>query len=152
MSLDGEGMAMGETANAASVPGWFWAGGVAVLLWEALGCFMYVSQVTTNPATLPHDQRAIWTAAPAWMIGAYALAVWVGLAGAVLLLMRRRLSVAVLLTSLIAVIVQFSALLIVSQLRESISSDALALPIVILLAGYGAWQFAKLAMRRGWLR
>ena len=76
--VDGEG----EVHN---VPGWFWAGAVMALLWEAFGCFMYVSQVTTDPATLPIDQRTMWEASPSWMIAAYAIAVWVGLIGAVLL-------------------------------------------------------------------
>lgn len=148
----GVGPAVDAGPKLEGVPGWFWVAAIAVLLWEALGCFMYVSQVTTDPATLPLDQRAIWDAAPVWMIGAFALAVWVGLAGAVLLLMRKRLSVPVLLASLIAVVVQFSALVVVPQLRESISSDALTVPIVIIIAAYAIWQFAKLAARRGWLR
>ncbi|MBA3666908.1 MAG: hypothetical protein H0W65_04200 [Sphingomonas sp.] len=141
-----------STAEANAVPGWFWVAAVAVLLWEAVGCFMYVSQVTTDPATLPLDQRAMWAATPAWMIGAYAVAVWVGLIGAVLLLMRRRLAAPVLLVSLIAVVVQFSALALVPQLRETTSSDMLAVPIFIIIAGYIIWQFAKLSSKRGWLR
>ena len=142
--VDGEG----EVHN---VPGWFWAGAVMALLWEAFGCFMYVSQVTTDPATLPIDQRTMWEASPSWMIAAYAIAVWVGLIGAVLL-MRRKLSVPVLLVSLLAVVVQFSALVLVPQLRETTPSDALLVPVIIVIACYVIWQFSKLADRRGWLR
>ena len=143
--VDGEG----EVHN---VPGWFWAGAVMALLWEAFGCFMYVSQVTTDPATLPIDQRTMWEVSPSWMIAAYAIAVWVGLIGAVLLLMRRKLSVPVLLVSLLAVVVQFSALVLVPQLRETTPSDALLVPVIIVIACYVIWQFSKLADRRGWLR
>jgi hypothetical protein len=143
---------MDDQAPTTSVPAWYWVAAVAALLWEAIGCYMYVAQVTTDPATLPLDQRALWDAAPAWMIGAYAIAVWSGLIGALLLLARRALAVRVLLISLIAVLVQFSALLIVPQLRQTISSDALAFPIVIIIACYVIWQFSKLASKRGWLR
>ncbi len=135
-----------------AVPGWFWAAAGLALLWEILGCFMYVSQVTTDPASLPIDQRAMWEASPTWMIAAYAIAVWIGLAGAVLLLMRRRLAVLLLLVSLVAVLVQFSALVLVPQLRDSTPSDALLVPVVIIIACYAIWQLAKLAQRRGWLR
>lgn len=134
-----------------TVPGWFWGGAWLSLLWEAFGCFMYVSQVTTDPATLPIDQRAMWEASPDWMIAAYAIAVWVGLIGSALLLMRRKLAVQVLLISLVAVVVQFSALVFVPQLRETTPSDALLVPVVIVIACYAVWQFAKLANRRGWL-
>ena len=143
---------IGSEVTSTTVPGWFWAAAGLALLWEVLGCFMYVTQVTTDPATLPLDQRAMWEAAPAWMIGAYAIAVWVGLIGAVLLLMRRRLAIPLLLVSLIAVLVQFSALLLVPQLRQTTPADALALPIAIIVACYAIWQLAKLAQRRGWLR
>ena len=55
----------------------------------------------------------MWDATPTWMVAAYAIAVWVGLAGALLLLLRRKLAVPLLLVSLIAVIVQFSGLFLV---------------------------------------
>ncbi|RIX32130.1 hypothetical protein [Sphingomonas edaphi] len=142
-------MVDGEVRN---VPGWFWAGAALALLWEAFGCFTYVSQVTTDPATLPIDQRAMWEASPSWMIAAYAIAVWVGLIGAALLLMRRKVAVPVLMVSLLAVVVQFSALVLVPQLRETTPSEALLVPVVIVIACYVIWQFSKLAARRGWLR
>ena len=55
----------------------------------------------------------MWEATPPWMVAAYAIAVWVGLAGAALLLMRRKLAVPLLLVSLVAVVVQFGGLLLV---------------------------------------
>ena len=134
------------------VPTWFWIGAGLALVWEAIGCFMYWSQVTTDPATLPLDQRAMIEAAPMWMTAAFAISVWTGLAGAVLLLMRRKLAVPLLLVSLVAVVVQFSALLLVPALRDRTPSDALFLPIVILVACYGIFILARLANRRGWLR
>jgi hypothetical protein len=78
--------------------------------------------------------------------------VWVGLAGAALLLMRRKLAVPLLLVSLIAVIVQFSGLFLVPQLRETVPDTALAGPIVVLVACYLIFHLARLIGRRGWLR
>ena len=56
---------------------------------------------------------------------AYAVAVWVGLVGAILLARRHRLAEPLLLISLVAVIVQFSALLIVPELRNLTTSRTL---------------------------
>ena len=133
------------------IPTWFWIAAGLALVWEAIGCFMYYSQVTTDPATLPLDQRAMWDAAPVWMTAAYAVAVWVGLAGAILLLMRRKLAVPLLLVSLVAVVVQFSALLLVPELRDRTPSDAYLLPIIIFVACYAIYMLARRARKRGWL-
>ncbi|MEA1071941.1 hypothetical protein [Sphingomonas sp. LY160] len=138
--------------RAGVVPTWFKVAAVAAVLWEVIGCFMYVSQVTADPATLPLDQRAMWEAAPTWMVAAYAIAVWVGLIGAVLLLMRQRLAEPVLLVSLVAVVVQFSALLLVPALRDRTPSDALLGPIIIFVVCYGIWMLSRIARKRGWLR
>ena len=134
------------------VPRWFTAVAIAAVVWELLGCAMYLMQVSIDPATLPSDQRALWDAAPTWMMAAYAIAVWVGLVGAILLVMRRRLAEPLLLVSLVAVIVQFSALLLVPELRNLTTSDALFLPAMILVACTIIWQFARTARRAGWLR
>lgn len=133
-------------------PRWFTLAALAAVAWEIVGCAMYLMQVRVDPASLPVDQRALWDAAPGWMVAAYAVAVWVGLAGAILLVMRRRLSEKLLLVSFIAVLVQFSALLLVPELRNLTTSDALFLPFVIIVACYVIWHFAFTSRRAGWLR
>ena len=113
---------------------------------------MYISQVTADRAALPLDQRAMWDATPSWMVAAYAIAVWSGLVGAVLLLLRRKLAVPALLVSLIAVVVQFSGLFLVPQLRQTVPDTALVAPIALILCCYLIFLFARLAQKRGWLR
>ena len=135
-----------------AVPGWFYAVAAVALLFEAFGCFMYISQVTADHAALPLDQRAMWDATPTWMVAAYAIAVWVGLIGSVLLVMRRKLAVPLLLVSLIAVVVQFSGLFLVPQLRQTVPDTALVTPIALILCCYLIFMFARLAHKRGWLR
>ena len=141
-----------EISEKPAIPAWFWAMAVLALLFEAFGCFMYVSQVSADHAALPLDQRAMWDATPAWMTAAYAIAVWVGLAGAVLLLLRHRLALPLLLVSLVAVVIQFSVLFLVPQLRQTVPESALIAPIALILCCYLIFQFARLARRRGWLR
>ena len=134
------------------VPAWFCIGAFLALLWECVGCFMYVTQVTTDPATLPIDQRAMWNATPPWIVGAYAIAVWVGLLGAVLLLMRRKLAEPLLLVSLLAVVVQFGGVLAVPAIREVTPDSAYTFPIIIFVVCYGIWMLARRARKHGWLR
>ncbi|MCY7340021.1 MAG: hypothetical protein LH465_08770 [Sphingomonas bacterium] len=143
---------MDDKQIATAVPGWFRPLAGLALLWQAFGCYMYLTQIGADPAGLPLDQRAMWDATPSWMIAAYAVAVWVGLVGAGLLLLRRRLAVPLLLISVIAVVVQFSGLLLVPALRQITPSDALAMPIIIFVVAYGIYHLATLARKRGWLR
>jgi len=143
---------MEETRQASTVPNWFWAAAGLALLFEAFGCYMYFAHVTADRASLPLDQRAMWDATPMWMVAAYAIAVWVGLVGAVLLLMRRKLAVPVLLVSLIAVVVQASGLFLVPQLRQTVPDSALTGPIAIIVICYLIFMLARLAHKRGWLR
>ncbi len=133
-------------------PRWFTIAAIGAVLFELAVCTTYLMQVLVDPAALPVDQRALWDAAPGWMVAAYAVAVWVGLIGAILLVMRRRLAEKLLLVSLVAVLVQFSALLLVPELRNLTTSDALFLPFVIIVVCYVIWHFAWTARRAGWLR
>lgn len=146
-----------ETATVAEsgrVPAWYWAAAVCALLFECLGCFFYLAEVRLTPeqiAMLPLDQAAMLSARPGWYYAAFGVAVWVGLAGSVGLLLRKGWAVPALLISLIAVIVQFSAILIVPEMRN-MTSDALLGPILVALVCYGIFMLARLAKRRGWLR
>jgi hypothetical protein len=136
-----------------NVSAWYWIAAVGALLFECLGCFFYLAEVRLTPeqiALLPLDQAAMLSARPAWYYAAFGVAVWVGLAGTVGLLLRKTWAVPALLISLVAVIVQFSAVLIVPAMRN-VSSDELLGPIVVALVCYGIFMLARLAKRRGWL-
>ena len=149
--MDEAGVQVGATA----VPAWFWIVAIAALLFELLGCFFYFVEVRMSAAdiaALPLDQAAMLAARPSWYYAAFGIAVWVGVAGAVLLLLRRRWAVWALLISLVAAIVQFSSVLIVPEMRAMTPSDALFVPITVIIVAYAFWQFSKLAGGRGWLR
>lgn len=136
------------------VPTWFWIGAGLALLFEALGSYLYLAEVTMTAAqiaALPIDQGAMLAGRPSWYYAAFAVAVWVGLAGAALLLLRRKLAVPMLLVSLVAVVVQFSSVVLVPAMRVT-SSDELLVPIIVFVACYGIFMLARIANRRGWLR
>ena len=137
------------------VPGWYWAVAVLALLWEGLGCFAYVMQVGMDPAQLaamPPAQREIWESMPIWVTCAYALAVWIGLAGAVGLLVRRRWARAAFAVSLLAVLVQFGWTFLATPILTTIGTSAAAFPAFILLMAAILLWFSDHAAKKGWLR
>lgn len=134
------------------IAGWYMPAAIASLLFMLLGCVTYVIHVTADPATLPLDQRAVYEAEPLWVTAAYALAVWVGLLGTALLVARRKLAQPLLLVSLAAVLGWLAGLILVPALRETISSNDLAVAIVVAAITWTIFWFARHSSQRGWLR
>jgi len=131
--------------------GWFRPAAIAATLFMLLGAASYLFSVMADPTTMSLDQRAVYEAEPWWMTGAYGLAVWPGLMGAVLLLLRKKIAVPVLLLSMIATIVWFAGFLFVRDLRLNMSSDELAAPAIILVLTWTIYWFARHSGQRGWL-
>jgi hypothetical protein len=143
---------MDEDHASKPVAAWFMVAAVASLLFMGLGCVSYLMHVLADPNAMPLDQRAAYDAEPIWVTGAYAVAVWVGLAGTVLLVMRRKLAEGALLISLVAVLVWLAGLVIVAPLREAMSANDLLVAIVVTALTWTVYWFARHSRLRGWLR
>ena len=88
-------------------PWHLWVVGVIALLWSSMGAFDYLMTQTKNEAymgSFTPEQLEFFYGLPYWVVAAWAIAVWGGVLGAVLLLLRRRLAVWVFLASLIAMV------------------------------------------------
>jgi hypothetical protein len=134
------------------VAGWYMPAAVASLLFMALGCIMYLMHVLADPAAMPLDQRAANEAEPLWVTAAFAVSVWVGVAGAILLVLRKRLAEFLLMVSLAAVLVWLAGLLVVTGLRENMSANDLLVAIVVTALTWTIFWFARHSRQRGWLR
>jgi hypothetical protein len=131
---------------------WYMAAAIASVLFMIVGCAGYVLDVTAAPESIPVDQRVIYEARPAWQIAAYAIAVWVGLGGAVMLLLRRKLAEPLLLVSLIAAVFTFLPYVTVPAIRDNISTSDIGAAIVVLAITWTIFWFARHSRQRGWLR
>lgn len=132
--------------------GWFKYAAIASILFMGIGCWGYVASVRTDPNALPLDQRNLMLARPTWMVAAYAIAVWVGLVGTVLLLMRRKLAEPLLLISLVAAVVTFLPYAIVPAVSDLVTANDIAVAVIVLMITGTIWQFARHSRQRGWLR
>ena len=144
------------TPAAGRTPVWFWIVAGLALLWEAMGCYAYVSQVSMTEeamAKLPAEQVAIWKAMPVWATAAYAIAVWAGLAGAIALLMRRKWAQPLFLVSLLGVIVQFgwtflgTDILKTMPIGQSAPFPAFIAAVAALLVWFSGWAGKKGLLR-----
>jgi len=77
-------------------PAHLWVVGVLSLLWNFFGCLDYTMTNLKNAAWLAKmspDQLAYMNSLPGWLTAFWAIGVWGGLIGSILLLMRNRYAV-----------------------------------------------------------
>jgi hypothetical protein len=108
--------------------------------------------VLADPAQMPLDQRAAYEALPAWVNGAYAVAVWIGAGGALLLVLRKKLAEPLLLVSLVAVLVWLAGMMLTAGVRENMSANDLIIAIVVVALTWTIFWFARHSRQREWLR
>src|SRR5205085_4851208 len=101
------GKDMQQTASARA-PAHLWIVGILTLLWNGFGCFDYFMTKTNNQGYLsqmPADAVAYANSLPGFATFFWAIGVWGGLAGAILLLMRSRHAVLAFAVSLVGAVV-----------------------------------------------
>ena len=142
---------MTEPYERQPVARWYMIGAIASVLFMALGCAVYVMHVTADPAALPLDQRAAYAAEPSWLTGLNAVAVWVGVIGAILLVIKRKSAETVLLVSFIATVLWLAGILLVPALRDALSTNDIAVAVIVTLITGTIYSFARHSRQRGWL-
>jgi hypothetical protein len=86
-----------------ATPWHLWLVGGLALLWNGVGALDYVMTETRNApymSTFTPEQLAYFYGFPMWVVSAWALSVWGGVLGAILLLLRKRWAVPVFGVSL----------------------------------------------------
>jgi len=98
---------MAET-QATRTPRHLWVVGIVALLWNLMGAGDYVMTQTKNEAYMGQftpEQLEFFYGYPAWLVAFWAIAVWAGVLGAVVLLLRKKLAFPVLLISFLCMVV-----------------------------------------------
>lgn len=89
-------------AHDGKAPWHLWIVGGVTVLWNAMGALDYFMTQTKNEgymAQFTPEQLDYFYGFPAWFVALWAIAVWGGLAGSLLLLLRRRIAAPVFLVS-----------------------------------------------------
>lgn len=92
----------------AKTPWHLWFVGVLSLLWNSVGAFDYVMTKTKNESYMSAFSPAqldYFYSLPAWAVASWALAIWTCVLGSILILLRKKLSVPVLLVSIVGLVV-----------------------------------------------
>lgn len=127
----------------------FWVIGVLALIWNALGVMAYLGQKLMTDemkAMIPADQLEIIENTPAWATAAFAIAVWFGLLGCIVLLMRKKIAKLLFIISLVGVLVQLVYNLFLTNAMEVYGTQSLIQPLVTVSVGlFLIWHAKKCA-------
>jgi hypothetical protein len=141
-----------QTIRTARAPWHLWVIGILALLWSAMGAMDYVMTQTKNEAYMSQftaEQLAFFYGLPAWVVAAWAIGVWGGVIGALLLLFRRHLAVWVFLASLLALIVTtFHNFLLSNGMAIMGDAFSLGFTAIIFLFSLGLFLYARAMHKR----
>ena len=127
---------------------------IIALIWNLMGVFAYLAQVNMSDeiiAALPEVERALYDNVPAWVTGVFAIAVFGGALGCILLLLKKKLATPVLIISLIGIIAQMIYNFGMSKAAEVYGPGGMIMPAMVVLIGVFLVWYAKQATAKGWL-
>lgn len=132
----------------------FWIISGLALAWNLLGIGAYLMHVMMPPealAAMSDAERALYTGAPSWVTGAYAIAVFGGTLGCVGLMLRKKWATLVFVVSLIGILAQMGYSLLVQDTIEVMGATVVVMPLVIVAIGIYLVWFARKAQASGTL-
>lgn len=134
-------------------PWHLWTVGVVSLLWNAVGAMDYVMTQTRNEAYMnafTPEQLEFFYGLPGWTVAAWAIAVWGGVLGSILLLVRMRHAVGVFAVSLLAMIVtSFQNFVLSNGLEVMNDHFSLGISALIFLVSIALVVYARAMYQRG---
>ena len=128
----------------------FWAIGAIALIWNVMGVINFFVQMNSDVLTAYREsERAIVEGRPAWATGGFAIAVFGGALGCLLLLLRKSAAYYLFIASLLGVIVTMTHALgagIDFGLGEILGIILMPLVVAVFLIWY-----SKQAESKGWI-
>ena len=125
----------------------FWLICIVALIWSVMGCINFLMQM--NPDMLvnyPEVAQSIITSRPLWATVAFAVAVFGGALGDVLLLLKKSIARYLFIASLVGVIVTSIHTFQITSAMEILVGSLMSLVVAVFLVWY-----SKLVQLKGWI-
>jgi hypothetical protein len=139
-------------AKATTTPRHLWIVGIVALLWSLFGAMDYIMTETKNEAYMSQfspEQLEFFYNFPAWLVAFWAVAVWGGVLGAVLLLMRKKLAVSALLVSFLCMVVTTVHNYGFAGAADIVGGMGLFFSVVIFVVALALVIYARSMARKG---
>jgi lipid-A-disaccharide synthase-like uncharacterized protein len=145
-----------QSTVAPATPWHLWLIGIIGRLWSAIGVVSFMLTQLNVEAVMsefPPEQRAYFQSFPLWAIAFWAIGVFGGVIGCVLLLLRKRLAVNVLTASMAGAIVSnLGGLFLLGGIEVMRATGGLGCTAVRIVFGVLMALFARAMRRTGVLR
>ena len=140
--------------SSAKPPVWFWIVSVIALFWNGSGVYMYLIQAYDTEsfrAMYTPEQLEMAQNTPSWVTAGYAIAVFAGLLACFGLLLRKKWAKSLFLLSLLGAVVSNAYHLFMSKAIELYGTEAVVMPIIVVVIGIFLIWFSKKGIAKGWL-
>ena len=134
-----------------SVAHWsFWAISILMLIWNAMGSVNFIMQMDPDMmASYRASERSIVEGRPIWATAAFAIAVFGGALGCLMLILKKRTAIYLFWASLLGMIVTQAHTL--SRGIEFGTGEILGIIIMpVVVSGFLIW-YANFSKRKGWI-
>jgi len=125
----------------------FWVVCVVALIWNVMGSVNFIMQMIPDRlAHYPEAAKSLVASRPVWATGAFAIAVFGGLLGDILLILKKAAAYYLFIASLLGVLVANIHTFQVSTAIEIWVGSLMSLVVAAFLIG-----FSKRVKRKGWI-
>jgi len=149
-------MSEDQAATTDGTPKHLWVIGILALLWNSMGAYDYLMTQTQNEGYMSNftpEQLEFFYGFPTWLVAFWALAVWGGVLAAVLLLLRKKLAVAVFLGSFLCMTVTAIRNYGFADGMEAMGGGvSLFMAVLIFIFALLLWVYARAMANKGVLR
>lgn len=136
------------------VPRWFTIVAWTMVAWNLMGLAAFFAEITMSEKALeklPEAQQKLYEAIPPWVVVAFAVAVFCGTAGAFLLAFKSKLSIPVLILSLVGVLAQNYYMFFGSDTVAVMGASQMVLPAIVILISIALVPLSLFAKKSNWI-
>lgn len=125
----------------------FWVICVVTLIWNVMGSINFIMQMNPDMlASYPEDAKSLVASRPIWATAAFAIAVFGGALGDILLILKKSAALYLFVASLLGVVL--------TNIHTTQVNSAMAILIgslmSLVIATFLIW-YTKLVQRKGWV-
>ena len=133
----------------------FWVIAIVALLWNIMGLFQFIAATFMQDLIsegLSAKELDLMNNVPSWYTIAFGVSTIAGFLACVTMLARKKITVVLFLLSLIGVLISQGYWILGTDSMEVMGTQAVVMPIIVIVFSIFLYFYSKGAAKKGWLR